>query len=541
MKWQNRDWYIRFTDTIAISANLILKVSGALIFTALTWYSMRYTQYTDMRNEIPVDNRDSMLKNLLALFLAFFVLCVLCKLEKLLSDKVLTWIRHILLTALSVWLGVCGWLWITSVDRPPITDPAYIYTAASDFIEGNYSILNKGYYCDLYPQQLGLIALTELLFRFVGSSNYFAFQQICVGMAVGIGIMGYLTVRCLSDKTSVAAAYCLLMAACLPMIFYTGWVYGDIPSTFFMLTTAWCLLRYERSHKWGWLAGMAFCMMMAVLTKQNSYILLVALSLTAGVYVLVKKDIKLLLGLAISALLPWMAYAGIYTMYQVRSGLEPPGGIPAASFIAMGMQEDALGRCGWYAGHPGYTNYTYMEAGCDPELAAEVSWQEVRNRLDVFVHDPAYAWSFYRRKVLSQWNQPLYQSLYFSSRYMYPDGGESMPDPDSIDEKAHEQYSENILNFCDRLQFALYFGLLCYFLFAVKKRSNILHHILAVTVIGGFFFSVLWEAKARYILPYYIMMYPLAVIGLWQAAVQAGKMAERLKRKAQAGCVVKYD
>lgn len=47
----------------------------------------------------------------------------------------------------------------------------------------------------------------------------------------------------------------------------------------------------------------------------------------------------------------------------------------------------------------------------------------------------------------------------------------------------------------------------------MRKDSNILHHVLAITMLGGFFFSILWEAKARYILPYYITMFPYAVIG----------------------------
>lgn len=524
MKWQTRNWYVRFTEGLAASANLIVKVTGILIFTMLTWYSMRYTQYTVYYDEIPVDNRDSVLKNLLVLLAVALVFCVLYRMEKRLSDKALMWIRRILLVALSVWLGVCGWLWITSVDRVPWGDQACIYAGASYYMEGSYIYLDKGLYFDMYPHQLGLVALTELLFRFVGPFNYLAFQQICVGMTVGIGIMGYLVVRCLSDKTSVAVAYCLLMISCLPMIFYTGWVYGDIPSTFFMLITVWCLLRYERSRRWGWLAGMAFCSMMAVLAKENSLIMLIALGLVAGVYLLAKKDIKLLVGLVISLLLPWMAYTGVRIMYQVRSGIGPLGSIPAVSFIAMGMQEDTYGRCGWYTG---YANFVYWDADNDPELAAEISRQDVKDRLDLFKHDPAYAWQFYKRKVLSQWNQPLYQSLYFSSRYRYADGG--VPAPDSIDDKIHEQYRESILNFCDRVQFVLYVGMLCYFLFAVKKKSDILHHILAVTIIGGFFFSILWEAKARYILPYYIMMYPLAVTGIWQAVRQAEKAIEWLK------------
>lgn len=43
-----------------------------------------------------------------------------------------------------------------------------------------------------------------------------------------------------------------------------------------------------------------------------------------------------------------------------------------------------------------------------------------------------------------------------------------------------------------------------------------LQHILPVMIIGGFLFSMIWEAKARYILPYYIAMFPMAVIGYQQ-------------------------
>ena len=40
-----------------------------------------------------------------------------------------------------------------------------------------------------------------------------------------------------------------------------------------------------------------------------------------------------------------------------------------------------------------------------------------------------------------------------------------------------------------------------------------MQHLMVVIIIGGFFFSIIWEAKSRYILPYYLMMFPLATIG----------------------------
>jgi hypothetical protein len=72
---------------------------------------------------------------------------------------------------------------------------------------------------------------------------------------------------------------------------------------------------------------------------------------------------------------------------------------------------------------------------------------------------------------------------------------------------------DRLLWAADRLQFVVYFGMLCYFVFGIKKDGGLLQHMLAVTVIGGFFFSILWEAKTRYVFPYYMMMFPSAVLG----------------------------
>ncbi len=66
------------------------------------------------------------------------------------------------------------------------------------------------------------------------------------------------------------------------------------------------------------------------------------------------------------------------------------------------------------------------------------------------------------------------------------------------------------------MQFLIYLGMLLYYLLAIRKETQPLEHLLAVVIIGGFFFSILWEAKARYVFPYYVMMYPLYTIGYFK-------------------------
>lgn len=524
----------RFVEGLSSAANRTVCIIGSTIFLALSWYAMRYTQYVPRYYvELPVNVHDSMARNILVLVIAVLVIIGLFKLEKHLSVKTQTWVLRIMPAALSIWIGVCGLWWITMIDRVPVGDQAFIYGGASYFIEGRFHFLNKGAYCDMCPHQLGLIALVELLFRFVGTYNYFACQLICVGMAVGIGILGYLLVRRMSEHMAVAVAYCLAMFACLPLIFYTGWVYGDIPSIFFMLFSAFSLLKYEKSgQKWGWLAGMVSAVLLAILVRENSIIMLIALCLAAGIYAICKRDKRLVLALVLSVILPWLAYMGIYKMYQIRSGTEPLGGIPAVSYVAMGMQEDG-GRYGWFTQ---YCKKVYWASDSDPKLAAQVSKQDVKDRMEVFLDDPSYAWLFYREKILSQWNQPMYQSMFFSAQY----GEDVILLPDTVDAKLHGEYLLQVLAICDRMQFILYFGMLCYYLFAVRKKSDILQHMLAITIIGGFFFSILWEAKARYVLPYYVMMYPLAAIGYWQALRRMAALIDKLRGRGKADNVTPF-
>ena len=37
----------------------------------------------------------------------------------------------------------------------------------------------------------------------------------------------------------------------------------------------------------------------------------------------------------------------------------------------------------------------------------------------------------------------------------------------------------------------------------------------AITILGGFLFSIIWEAKSRYVLPYYVLMIVYAAYGIY--------------------------
>ena len=511
-------------EGLAVLANWIVRICGTAIFLFLTWYSFRYTQYMNPGGEeIPLNVWDSMSRNLLVLLFAGAFLVFLAQVEKRFSQQVKNRIKQAALALTLLWIGGWSFWWITGADRLPTGDQAFVYGGASYFLEGNYEFLAQGGYFGMYPHQLALTALMELLFVFVGTYNYFAFQVICAFLAVGIVFLGYRIVEEIADQMSVLVFYCAAMLGCLPLIFYTSWVYGDIPSIFFSLLTAWALLRYGKKSHWGYLTLCVFSLTMGILVRKNSLILLIAFCLVSLVWAVYRKDRKILMAAALSVLLPWLLYMGIYKMYELRSGYEHSKGLPVLSWVSMGLQENN-GRYGWYFDYP---RRIYYENDCDRDITEEIVKQDIRERLGVFRADASYAWTFFREKLLSQWNEPLYQSLYFNTEYV--EGFE--PPADSLTAKLGGEYFVKVLWVCDRLQFVVYFGMLLYFVLAVRPKSNLLQHLLAVMMIGGFLFSIFWEAKARYVLPYYVTMFSFSAVGYWQLMEQIFGMIRGRGRK----------
>ena len=507
-----------------MSANWIVRICGAAIFLFLTWYSFRYTQYMNPGwDERPLNVRDSMGRNLLFLLLAGAFLIFLFRLEKCVSQQVKNKIKQVVLVLVLLWTGGWSFWWISCAERIPKGDQAYIYGGASYFLEGNFEFFSKGGYCDMYPHQLALIALIEALFFVVGTFHYYAFQVICVFLAVGIVFLGCRIVEEITDRMSVAVFYCVSMLGCLPLIFYTSWVYGDIPSIFFSLLAAWALLRYGKKSYWSYLAVCVFSLTMGILVRKNSLILLIAFCMVSLVWALYRKDKKILAAAGMAVLLPWLLNMGIYKMYEVRSGYEHSKGLPVLSWVSMGLQEND-GKYGWYFDYP---KKIYYENDFNKEVTEEIVKQDIRERLTVFRADLSYTWTFFREKLLSQWNEPLYQSLFFNTQYT--DGHE--PAADSLTMKLEGEYFVKVLGICDRLQFVVYFGMLLYFVFAVRPNGNLLQHLLAVMMIGGFLFSILWEAKARYVLPYYVTMFSLSAVGYWQFMEQTFGMITGRGRK----------
>ncbi|MCM1044574.1 MAG: glycosyltransferase family 39 protein [Candidatus Gastranaerophilales bacterium] len=484
-----------------------LAVIGAFIFAYLSWHAFYRTQFMDpLGIELPFNVPDSKLQNILVILLAGAGMAALLWLERKLPDRVQKWMIWGSVAVAAVWIGIVAFWWIHAAVRVPLADQAEIYWRALDFSHGEYASLTPGGYVDRFPRQLGLIGLVEILYALAGENCFYAFEVMCAVMTVGVVLAGYLCLGELDDGMPLAVFYSLTMLGCFPLAFYTSWMYGEIPGVFFSLWGIWMLFRYNNKRHVRWLIGGAILLSVAYLLRANSMVLIIAAVLALSLSAFVKKDWKLLIAALCTALIPNLAGAGVQQIYALRSGLEKSDGLSAWSGIVLGVQESA-GRYGW--DHDNYEYTVYIENNCDKEAAKAVFRRDFQERMEVFRADPAYARLFFREKILSQWNEPLYQGLYFGDNY---DPNEP-PEEDSLVYRLNTDLLSPLLRICDRLQMVLYFGMLLYFIWGIRSDDDLVKHIFVINVIGGFLLSVIWEAKARYIFPYYIVMFPVAAMG----------------------------
>ncbi len=515
-------------------AGCVVRSVGVVLFAVLMIFAARYTAFVlPGGKEYPLTVHDSLWKNLLAGILVLLAAGLLLLGEKRFSALWQYRISNLAVLLAGCWVLGAGFWWVRSAIRIPLGDQAFVYGGASYFLEGNYSFLAQpGGYLAMYPHQIGLVALMEGLFRLVGSYNFYAFEILCVLFAGGSVLAGYLLLREATRSMAAAVCYSALMACCLPLVFYTSWVYGDVPSLFFVLMAAWMLLRFRRSLRWGWLAGEVAMTTLAVFNRKNSCIFVVALCLITLAVFLKEKCPRLLLAAGLSVVIPYLAYQGLYLMYELRSGYEHSSGIPAAAWIAMGLHE-AEGVYGWYDDS---AKQLYYEHGMDAGLAKHAAKEEVSERLTYFLKNPSDAVTFYKEKLLSQWNTPLYQSLYFNTMYTE----EYTPEEGSFVAKLTAENYIAVLSWCDRLQFVVYLGFVLYFLLGMKRDADLFLALVPVTVIGGVCFSLLWEAKARYSFPYYVMMFSYATVGYVSLAEQILRAIGRKRGRKNEDNIIEF-
>ena len=355
---------------------------------------------------------------------------------------------------------------------------ASVIGAAIDFIQGDYGTLAPDHYCGLYAHQLGPAAMEEMLFRILGEADYHVIQIVFVLLNVAGIYCIYGILKEVSGRLAVVAMGTLLAGSCMASVFYTSWVYGEIPWVFCSLFSAWMLVRYIKYGKTGSLVGIVTALTLGTLLRKNTLVLVVAYCMVGAVRIFSKWDRRLLISLVLALALPLLCYQGIYKMYEMRSGMEHSGDCPHRLTCIWEWKRSVAGTAGItaIAGH-NIMQRTVIQSRERSDLPGDDAGAHAGHESTAGVSE-----RFYQGKLLSQWNVPTYQSLYFNFNH----GDVYHEKLAALEDRLSGDLFDSVVRMADRLQFIIYLGCLFYFIFCVRKDSEITQHLLAVAVIGGF-------------------------------------------------------
>ena len=380
----------------------------------------------------------------------------------------------------------------------PAADALSVYNAAAEWILGNTDIIHPTVsYLSYYPQQIGLMAFLELLLRIwnltglsVPAWHFIKLVYVC--LLCGAIWFQYLSLQYLwpENYKNISCCYLVLVCCNLPMIMYSSFVYGEIPSFAALSVGCYLLLRllgsvspdgsYRNNVSPGGSYRIIFTgfgsilfLTLSVMLRKNSLIPVIAVLLVLLFEALRPgRNGKMRLGLLIMAVCLAVTSVGILPLvqkcYEKKAGNTLSSGVTAMSYLAMGMQEASRG-CGWYNG---FNIDTYDTAGMDTAIANEISRLAIDERLTYFREHPGYTADFYLHKHLSQWADGTYASRQAT---LATYGGRSA----FFKEVYEGSLSGGYIEWCNAWQNVLYLGVLVFCIDSLKKRrkSKVVGHM----------------------------------------------------------------
>lgn len=408
----------------------------------------------------------------------------------------------------------------------PAADALSVYNAAAEWILGNTDIIHPTVsYLSYYPQQIGLMAFWELLLRIwnltglsVPAWHFIKLVYVC--LLCGAIWFQYLSLQYLWPENYKKISCCYLVLVCcnLPMIMYSSFVYGEIPSFAALSVGCYLLLRLLGGVSPGGSSrdnvspggsspdssyrnnvsrndapsvtaydyvprmlrqilftgfGSILFLTLSVMLRKNSLIPVIAVLLVLLFEALRPgRNGKMRLGLLIMAVCLAVTSVSVLPLtqkiYEKKAGNTLSSGVTAMSYLAMGMQEASRG-CGWYNG---FNIDTYDTAGMDTAIANEISRLAIDERLTYFREHPGYTADFYLHKHLSQWADGTYASRQAT---LATYGGRSA----FFKEVYEGSLSGGYIEWCNAWQNVLYLGVLVFCIDSLKKRrkSKVVGHM----------------------------------------------------------------
>ena len=502
------------------SSKFVLFIAMVILASFSSWAG----KYTHLLNIDLVNLKvrlyeDKIGNNLGCLFVVLVIFWIASKII-LKNDEIINKKRVRIFALIATFIaGVVSFKWVIMHPYTPDHDQLQVVVDAMDFLKGNYSDL-KGY-LEIYPQQIGLVFLYKTVFSLWPNMEVIYFLH-----TIWVMVIVYFTYA-VTEETfgNSRASFFSIIGAVLfvPMYFYVNYAYGDLGMAACGVLGIWLLIKYCKNHKLGYGLGLLSVMILGYMIRANVLIIILAMCIVLLVYSIGQSDWRSLIFAILVLILPLLTQKAILNYYEQKADVEMLKGTPAVLFIAMGMQDTYEG--------PGYYNAynltVYVNADKDADKSASIAKEYISDRITEMKQDLKYTRDFYRVKIWQQWNEPSFSGEVSTNTFE--------EEPDAFVYDIYYGKIQDLLRvFRNYYLFILYTGAFIAVLsklFCKKDSDSIWQNISLVILIGGFLFSLLWESKSRYVMPYVVMLVPYGAYGLYQIQHISVQVIKQMRRK----------
>lgn len=469
-------------------------------------------------------------------------------------------------TIFQVW-----WVFAQHADGCYYADSTMTMSIAEKFASGDMSIFNDSInglavsdmkvgtqYFVFYPYQSGIISFFTLLFKTFGDKAPLAIQIANivsnVGSIIMLSLVGFLT----TDNDKVKIAIPIALGMCVPSLLYSSFLYGNqigfFFATVFIAMNAYALnADMPMPKKVALVLLSAIPMSLMMIIKSTFIVIAMAIAIVWIIELLLHFGIKnavCFISFIVAIVLSNAAGKLPQSYFENALGYSFGQGMPKTAWIAIGLQDNSvLDMPGWWnAGALKRQNDT----GNDYEKQADGAAEDIKTELVKMLHNPAYTAWFFGKKLGSEWLAPDFQSRYFAGvDYENIDGNKenrrqfnlterdyAIPDKKALSiERAIDQADE-LMPFMDGYQTLIYAGAFVSCLAIVKRNkknrdgTQSIQLLLPCIFIIGAAVYVLWEAKAQYLLPFFMCLIPVAAPGIFSIVdkvIEKGKLVKAAK------------
>lgn len=386
---------------------------------------------------------------------------------------------------------------LLNVKNPLRADQKFVYDAALQLMNGDFSSLEKSNYLYTYPNQLGLTAYDILLSLF---SKNFEIIYLVNGIEILIiNWTGYKITDCIFHNTATNKILISLEFMFLPQFFYMLFAYGLIPGFCCIMIAFYCtlMLIQKGTAKYG-IVTIIFVFLACIL-KSNYQIGGIAVFIILTLHFFNDKKRRHLLIAMIVLILSLTSGKIVATIYHSVTDMPQNSGVSSLLWIAMGTDLDNNLRApGWYNQ---YNYNTYIDTDCDSEKSSKIARNKIQDNIVSSVKNPIKTVKFYTKKIVSMWCDPLFQSIWIGPIENTKDDVHSTFFL-SLYERGIVNRSINRYMKCFVI---IIFLSACYFRYKYRQNNS---DLLYLYFLGGFVFHIFWEGKSQYIYPYVFVLLP---------------------------------